>query len=144
MKSSIVALLLGFAVISPSMSADLKDELLALEKASWKAYANHDAKAYGDTMAEDAVVAGSGGDVMKGSKAILADLGNNPCDVKSFDLADTKLRQPSPEVALLTYNLTQDVTCGGGKLPAKAFVTAVYVRQGGKWRWVSYQETALK
>jgi uncharacterized protein (TIGR02246 family) len=144
MKSSIVALLLILAAISPSMAADLKEELLALEKGSWKAYANHDAKAYSDTMAEDAVVAGSSGDVMKGSKAILADLSNNPCDVKSFDLADTKLRQLSPDVALLTYNLTQDVTCGGGKLPAKAFVTAVYVRQGGKWRWASYQETALK
>lgn len=143
MKSSIVALLLVL-VISPSMAADLKEELLALEKGSWKAYANHDAKAYSDTMTEDAIVAGSSGDVMKGSKAILADLSNNPCDVKSFDLADTKLRQLSPDVALLTYNLTQDVTCGGGKLPVKAFVTAVYVRQGGKWRWASYQETALK
>ena len=144
MKSSIVALLLALAVVSPSMAADLKEDIVAVEKNSWKAFANHDAKAYGDTMTDDAVVVYLGGDVLTGKQEILADLSSKPCNVKNFDLADTKLRQLSPDIAILTYNLTQDVTCEGKKLPPKVFVTAIYVRQGGKWRWASYQETALK
>jgi len=144
MKSSIVALLLALAVVSPSMAADLKEDILAVEKNAWKAFAKHDANAYGDTMTDDAIVAPASGDVLTGKQKILADLSNNPCDVKSFDLADTKLRQLSPDIAILTYNLTQDVTCAGKKLPTKAFVTSLYVRQGGKWRSTSYQETAQK
>jgi uncharacterized protein (TIGR02246 family) len=144
MKSTLVALLLALAVVSSSMAAGLKEEIVAIEKDSWKAYANHDAKAYGETMTDDAVVAGASGDIMTGKQEILADVSNNPCNVKSFDLADTKLRQLSADIAILTYNLTQDVTCGGKKLPAKIFATSIYVRQGGKWRWTSYQETTLK
>ena len=144
MKSTLVALLLALAVVSSSMAAGLKDDIVAIEKDSWKAYANHDAKAYGETMTDDAVVAGASGDIMTGKQEILADVSNNPCNVKSFDLADTKLRQLSADIAILTYNLTQDVTCGGKKLPAKIFATSIYVRQGGKWRWTSYQETTLK
>jgi uncharacterized protein (TIGR02246 family) len=144
MKSSIVALLLALTVISPSMAADLKEDILAIEKSSWKAFADHDAKAYDETMTDDAVLVSAGGDVQTGRQEILADISGKPCDVKNFDLANTKLRQLSADIAILTYNLTQDVTCDGKKAPSKAFATAIYVRQGGKWRWTSYQETALK
>jgi uncharacterized protein (TIGR02246 family) len=144
MKSSTVALMLALAVASPSMAADLKADIVALEKSSWQAYAKHDAKAYGATMTDDAVLVAASGDVLTGRQKIEADLSTNPCDVKSFDLADTKVRQLSPDIAILTYTLTQDVTCDGTKMPAKAFATAVYVRQGGKWRWTSYQETVQK
>jgi uncharacterized protein (TIGR02246 family) len=144
MKSSMVALLLALAVVSPSMAADLKEEIVAVEKASWKAFADHDAKAYGDTMTDDAVEVSALGEVVVGRQKILADISSSPCNVKSFDLADTKVRQLSADTAILTYALAQDVTCAGQKLPAKVFATSVYVRQGGKWRWASYQETALK
>jgi uncharacterized protein (TIGR02246 family) len=144
MKSSIGALLLALAIVSPSIAGDLKEDILAVENNAWKAFAKHDAKAYGDTMTDDAVMAPASGDILTGKQKILADLSNNPCDVKNFDFADTKVRQLSPDVAILTYNLTQDVTCGGKRLAPKAFVTAIYVGKGGKWRSASYQETAVK
>lgn len=39
---------------------------------------------------------------------------------------------------------TQDVTCGATKLAPKANASSLYVRRGGKWLGVHYQETALK
>ena len=144
MKSSIVALLLALAVVSASTAADLKEDIVAVEKRSWQAYANHDAKAYGDTFTDDAVVVGLGGDILTGKPEILADLSRKSCNVKHFDLADTKLRQPSSDTVVLTYNLTQDITCEGKKLPTKAFATSVYVRQGATWRCMNYQETAVQ
>ena len=36
------------------------------------------------------------------------------------------------------------MTCEGEKAPAKLMATTIYVRQGGKWRWTNYQETALQ
>ena len=144
MKSPVVALLLALAVVSPPLAADTKDDIVAVEKCTFKFWANHDMKAYGETMTDDAVLISAGGSVLMGGQKILADLASDPCDVKSFDLADTKVRQLTPDIAILTYNLTQDATCKAGKLATKAFVTSIYVRQEGKWRWTSYQETALK
>jgi uncharacterized protein (TIGR02246 family) len=143
MKSSIATLLLILAVVSPSMAADLKDDLVAMEKSSWVAWGNRDAKAFGDLMTDDAVSVFVGGEVAKGREKILADLSSHTCTLKSFDFADTNLRQLSPDIAILTYTATQDVTCEGEKGPPKIFATSVYVRQGGKWRWTNYQETAL-
>jgi uncharacterized protein (TIGR02246 family) len=109
MKPSIVTLLLALAVMSPPLAADTKDDIVAVEKRAWKAWAAHDAKAYADTMTDDAVEITEDGDVTMGND-ILADTSSTACTVKSFDLADTKLRQLSPDIAILTYKLTQDVT----------------------------------
>jgi uncharacterized protein (TIGR02246 family) len=142
-KSPMVALLLALAVVSPPLAADTKDDLVALEKSIWKAFANHDAKAYAATMTDDAMEVGSDGEVTTGEK-LLASVSNPSCNVKSYDLADTRLRQLSPDIAVLTYRLTQDVTCDGKKSPTKTFATAIYVRQGGKWRWTMFQQTPIK
>jgi len=138
------ALLLAVAVISPTLAADLKDELVAIEKSAWKAWFDHDAKTYADLMTIDAIQVGSTGNIMLGREKILAAQAKETCKLKSVDLADAKVRQPSTDVAILTYTATQDVTCEGEKPPPKVFSTSVYVRQEGKWRSNNYQETALK
>ena len=144
MKSSMAALLLALAVISPSMAADLKDDLVAIEKSAWKAWFDHDAKTYGDLMTVDAIQVGSGGNIMSGREKILAALAKEPCKLKSVEFADAKVRQPPPDVAILTYTATQDLTCEGDKPSPRVFSTSVYIRQEGKWRTSNYQETALK
>jgi uncharacterized protein (TIGR02246 family) len=144
MKSSIVAILLAFAVVSPSMAADLKDELLAMEKTMWKAWGDHDAKAYSAIMTEDAVSIYADGYAVIGRDKLSAAVGSSTCKLNSFDFSNAKLRQPSADTAILTYTAKQDVTCPEGRSPPKIFATTIYVRQGGKWRWVNYQETALK
>jgi len=143
MKTYMAGLLLVLAAASPSMAADLKGDLIAMEKSGWKAWYNHDAKAYSDLMTEDAVQAAAGA-VTTGREKILAVLGSDTCKLKSFEFADTNVRQPSPDIAIVTYTATQDVTCDGKKSPAKVFATAIYARNDGKWRWTNYQETVLE
>ena len=97
-----------------------------------------------DTLTEDAVQVVAGAGVSKGRDKIIADVSSHTCQMKEFEFSDSSLRQLSPDVAILTYTATQDTTCDGHKLPGKVYSTAVYVRQGGKWRSTSYQETALE
>ena len=144
MKSSIASLLLIVAAVSPSVAADLKDDLVAMEKRAWTAWGSQDAQAFRDLMTEDAVQAVAGAGVSTGREKIMADVKSNTCQMKSFDFTDVKLRQLSPDIAVLTYMATQDTTCEGQKLPAKVFATSIYLRQGGKWRSTSYQETPLE
>jgi uncharacterized protein (TIGR02246 family) len=144
MKTIITALLLAVAIVSPSMAGDLKEELLAREKSGWSAWAKRDTTAMKDTMTEDAVQVVAGAGVSKGREKIIADVSSHNCKMKEFEFSDASLRQLSPDVAILTYTATQDTMCGDQKLPAKVFATAIYVRQDGKWRSTSYQETALE
>ena len=74
MKTSLVTLLLALAVVSPSIAADLKEEIVAAEKRGWQAYADHDVKAYGDGWTEDASEALADGSVLMGKAKILDDL----------------------------------------------------------------------
>ena len=142
MKSSLATLLLALAVVSPSMAADLKEDIVAAEKRAWQGFADHDVKTYSDVWTDDAVEFLADGSVMTDKQAILADLKSTTCKVKSFDIANAKVRQVSPDVAILTYDLSQDVTCGATKLAPKANASSLYVRRGGKWLGVHYQETA--
>lgn len=144
MKSSMATLLLMVAAVSPSVAADLKDDLVAMEKRAWTAWGSQDAQAFRDLMTEDAVQAVAGAGVSTGREKIMADVKSNTCQMKSFEFTDAKLRQLSPDIAILTYMATQDTTCEGQKLPAKVFATSIYLRQGGKWRSTSYQETPLE
>ena len=143
MKSSLAALMLLVTVISPAIAGDLKDELVAMDKKAWTSWGSRDGKAFRDLVTEDAVQAVAGAGIATGRDKIMADVSGNPCQMKSFDFADAKVRQLSTDIALLTYTATQDTTCEGQKLPGKVYVTSVYVRKDGKWRSTSYQETAL-
>jgi hypothetical protein len=125
--------------------ADLKDELMAREKAGWTAWSKEEGEWYLETMTEDGVVAVAGAEIATSRDKVIADTNHHGCEMKSFELADAKLRQITSDVAILSYMGKQDTMCQGEKLPAKVYSTAVYVRQDdGKWLMTSYQETPLQ
>lgn len=125
--------------------ADLKDELMAREKAGWTAWSKKEGEWYRDTVTEDGVVAVAGAEIATGRDKIIADTNTHDCEMRSFELTDAKLREVTSDVAILSYLGKQDTTCQGQKLPAKVYSTAVYVRQGdGTWLMTSYQETPLE
>jgi len=144
MRNKIATLLLATTLALPLMAADLKDEFLAMEKSSWTAWGKHDVKAFGNLVTEDAVSVFSDGTSALGREKILADVGSHTCRLKSFNFSDASVRQPSEDTAILTYTAAQDLTCGEVRSPPKILVSTVYVRQDGKWRWLNYQETAIR
>ena len=143
MKTVLAALLLLVVAVAPAAAGGLQDDLLAREKALWKAWGDKDSKPFlAETVADYVqVVAGVG--MVAGRDAVAASIEGHKCVMKSFEFKDAKLRQPSPDVAILTYVATQDTTCEGQALPSKVFATAVWVRSGGKWLDYSYQETPI-
>jgi uncharacterized protein (TIGR02246 family) len=143
MKSSITALMLSLLVAVTAFAGDLKEDLLAMEKTAWTAWGSRNGAGMRELVTEDAVQAVAGAGVTTGRDKIVAGINANTCVVKGFDFTDARIRQLSPDIAILTYTATQDSTCDGQKLPPKVFVTSVYVRSDGKWRSTSYQETPL-
>jgi uncharacterized protein (TIGR02246 family) len=144
MKTAIATLVLSMLLLAAvPAAAGLQEDLVAMDKAQWTAWSKKDGEVFRKTLTPDAVqiVAGSG--ALAGRDTIADAVAGLSCDVKSFDFQDVKLRQLTPDVAILSYTATQDSTCDGAKLPAKVQATSVYVQKNGKWLSANYQETAV-
>ena len=145
MKTAIATLLpLMLAVAAVPASAGLQEDLVAMEKANWTAWGKADGEAFRKNLSEDAVQVVAGTEPLAGRDAIVKEISANTCVLKTFDFKDVKLRQLTPDVAILSYTATQDTTCDGTKLPPKVHSTAIYVKKDGKWLNANYQETPLE
>ena len=142
MKTALTTLLPLMLILAAVPAAGgLQEDLLALDKAQWTAWGKKDGDVFRNNLTEDAVQIVAGVPPVVGRDAIAAGISSNSCELTSFDFHDAKLRQITPDVAILSYTATQDTSCDGTKLPAKVNVTSVYVKQKGKWLSASYQET---
>lgn len=137
-----LALMLGLAL--PAAAADLQADLMAQEKILWSAWGKRDGEPSRKYLAVDAVSVIAGVPPASGLDAIVKDVTTNTCEMKSFTHQSPKLRKLGADVSVLTYTATQDTTCDGKRLPSKLFVTAIYVRQKGKWMQTHYQETPIE
>lgn len=131
-------------VALPVLADNLKDELVGIEKSQWHAWEERDGEAHGDVVTDDAVYVYADGTILEGKEAIIADISGHECQSNSLNFADFKVRQLAPDIAILTYTLTQDVTCEGQTLPDRIYLESIFVRQGGKWRTASSQETPIE
>jgi hypothetical protein len=123
---------------APGMQAS-QAELLALEKRGWEAWKNKDTTAYRAVLTDDAVSNGRSGPTSIDQMVA----GLKDCEVRSYalDEGSARVKSIAPGVALLTFKATQDATCGGTAAPPTVWASSLYVRRGGQWRNVFYQET---
>ncbi len=66
------------------------------------------------------------------------------CTLASFAPEDVHTQQPAAGVVILSYKLTQDMTCKGAaaKEPSPIYVMSVWQRTASSWRLVAHSETA--
>ncbi len=130
----------------PALAQDdktkLRDALLALEIGSWQFTKDKNAAAMNGFLADDAVLM-----FYDGSRFTKAQFVKFEFDIASFnvDRSSAQVLVASPDVALLLYKVTYASAMKGGK-PTTATVNAsdTYVRRGGKWQSLYYQETQVK
>ncbi len=142
-------LLVGAAVGLASASAlaqddkaKLRDTLLELEIASWQFTKDKNAAAMNGFLADDALLI-----FYDGSRYTKPQFVKFDFEVASFavDRKSAELLLASPDVAILLYRVTYASGTKGSK-PTTATVSAsdTYVRRGGRWLGLYYQETQLK
>ncbi len=125
----------------PRMSkAALQKKLAANETALWNAWKNKDAKPFQNWLAADAVMVGDSGVAAK--KDVTAMMASMPCEVKSFNLSDSKLTMVDADAAFLTYKGVAEGTCAGKPIPT-VWASSLWVNRKGKWMAFSHQETSV-
>ena len=145
MRRTIVTVL-GFALLLSGIqlfaqkNEAVEKTLQSKEQAGWQAWKDHDKKAMEPMIPDDSINI-AGGAVDKGKQAILKDMMEPGCAVNNFSLSDFSYLWLDKDTVIMTYNATQDATCGGKKQPEKVVASSVWQKKGGKWLSPFHQET---
>ncbi len=110
------------------------DALVAVEKAVWEAWKEHDAKKLEDLTAEDISFVNIFGTYFATKADAMKDWTGPGCDIKSVSVTDGAGTMLSPTVGILTHTGTADGTCFGQKV-GSVWGTSVYVKDGDAWKW---------
>jgi hypothetical protein len=135
-----VPFLCGIGTAAPGNKA-LEEKIVALEKQGWEAIKNKDWNGLSSLLTEDFVEVGEMG--IRGKSAAMEDLKAN-LTLTEYSMEDAKVLELGKDAGLLTYRLLQKGSYKGENLPSKTNCSAAYVRRGGKWVNVSFQQTAAK
>ena len=110
------------------------DTMLAVERAVWEAWKDHDAKRIGVLTGRKISFINIFGTYLATKADALKNWSGAGCDVKSVGVTDAAGTMLSPTVGILTFNATADGTCYGQKV-GPIWGTSVYVKDGDSWKW---------
>jgi ketosteroid isomerase-like protein len=110
------------------------DAILAVEKAVWEAWREHDADSIGRLTAGDISFINIFGTHLATKAEALKNWGGAGCDVKSVGVTDAVGTMLSPTVGILTFKGAADGACYGQKV-GPIWGTSVYVKDGDTWKW---------
>lgn len=108
--------------------------LLAIERAVWEAWKDHDAKRLSDLMAKDISFINIFGIYLANKAEALKNWSGTGCDVTSVGVSDAVATMISPTVGILTFKATADGTCFSQKV-GPVWGSSIYVKYGDEWKW---------
>lgn len=132
---------------SPQIATEIdktavKETLVNLEKQSWEAWKKRDGKFFEEFLSDDHVEVGFGG--IATNAQVVAFVDSPRCEVKSYSIDRFELIMLEANTALLTYHAAQDTSCNRVAVPSPAWVSSLYIKRGGRWFNVLYQQTQTK
>lgn len=119
------------------------DEIVALEKSYWDAMKSKDGKKTAKLSGKSALVTGAQG-VMRIGKDKMAEMTEEgKWTLESYAFEDVEVSTPSPDVALIAYTVSQNVTMDGKAKKMRAADSSVWIRGPHGWECHAHSETVL-
>ena len=142
MKTLFACLMALAVTLAAAADVDpIEAQLIAVEKQSWVAWQSHDAKFFDGFLSDDHVeVHGYG---VTGKADVVKGVGSDACKVESYALADFRFRKLSDDSAMLVYRAEQKTMCGSFPVPSPVWTASVFVKRGGRWQNVLFQQTPV-
>jgi len=120
----------------------LRDELTALERQSWEATMKDDTRFFETFLADEATGMLADGSIIN-REQIIKNL--DEMHLKKYTMGKSTLLRVSEESALILYPASYEALHKGVEERFAAVnCSALYVRRGGKWRQLFYQETSAE
>lgn len=111
----------------------LGKELLDLENQYWQALKEKDVDAAMRLTDDECIVTGAQG-IERIDRQGLGDLLKNaPYTLHDFELKDVEVRQLRDDVAVLAYNVHENLTVDGKPVKLDAADASTWVRRNGRW-----------
>jgi hypothetical protein len=127
---------------SVSTDSRLNDMFQAKIKAEWEAFKNKDKKAYGELLADDyqGVEVDNQGERTK--IQALNELANG--NVSNYTFWGFKLIPLGPDAAFVIYEVNLQFPPRSVVRFSRVYITELWVKRGGQWKELHYQETHVK
>lgn len=118
----------------------LANELLDLEKQFWEAMKERDVDTAMQLTADECILTGAQG-VSNIKKQALGDmLQNAPYELHAYELKDPVVREIQDDVAILAYNVHEELTVDGKPVKLDAADSSTWIKRDGQWRCVLHTE----
>lgn len=116
------------------MTHTIEHELLTLENKYWQAIKDKNMEAALDLTADPCIVAGASGIGKIDKEAFREMMKNAKYTLNDFKIKDdVKVQQLTDDVAVLAYEVHEDLTVEGKSVVLDAAETSTWVRQNGRW-----------
>jgi uncharacterized protein DUF4440 len=127
---------------SAGCDSALKEMFEAKIKVEWEALKNKDKKSYGEQLAEDY----QGVEVdARGERNKIQSINEvSNLNVYNYNLWGFKVTPLGPDAAFVVYEVTIQFPPKSVVRYSRIYVTELWVKRGGQWRELHYQETQVK
>ncbi|MFZ3210888.1 MAG: nuclear transport factor 2 family protein [Terriglobales bacterium] len=125
---------------APAGSDALREEIVAQERAELDSLKAGDMAAFANFLADDAVFLDAAGAAGK------AEVVKNTAGFRlhEYTMTDVRFVALAADSGLIAYRMAEAGTSHGKEFAAKVYVSALWLRRGGRWLCVFSQETAAK
>ena len=127
-----------------SSSKPTKDDIIALETSYWDAMKSKDGAASAKLSGGTSLVTGANGvtSIAKAKMGKMTEDGDWTLESYKFD--DIHVVTPIPDVAIIAYTVTQNVTMKGKAQELRAADSSTWVRNADGWECHGHSETFLQ
>ena len=125
-------------------SKPTKDEVIALEKSYWDAMKSKDGARSAKLSGTTTLVTGAQGvtSIAKAKMGKMTEDGD--WTLESYKLDDVHVATPTPDIAIIAYTVTQNVTMKGKSQELRAADSSTWIRGTAGWECHAHSETFLK
>ena len=107
--------------------------LAAIERSVWEGWMNRDAKLLDSLTARELAFVNIFGGYFTNREDTLKNWSENPCEIKSVDVADASSVSVTDDTSILMHKGTANGTCFGQPV-APILGTSIYVKEGSAWK----------
>lgn len=128
----------GFGQTSRPQGGSLEKQLTDHELALVQAEKHHDNAAFNRLLDDRLIYVAFNGWVFT-KKDVISKM--HYIDVEKYDPENIKVRLPSRDTALITYDLKAKASIAGHGIPKSQYVSSLWVRKGDQWQLLFHQAT---